>query len=97
MTEEFKRSWPFGKPSEAPDAYKGDRQTEEEAALRPLHACWSHLTPKGRIKQRVDKARFKENAGKALTMLTALKEKYPDGTLYDGWIAEAEKVVSKVK
>ena len=96
MTEEYKRTWPFGKPREGPGR-EPDRQDYEEKALRPLRFCSDRLTPTGRLMRRVDPVRFKEEANEAVKLIEALMEKYPEGTLYQGWLDEAKEMVAKVK
>jgi hypothetical protein len=47
--------------------------------------------------KRVNPASFKRQAEEAVKLITALMEKYPEGTLYQGWLDEAKGMVAKVK
>lgn len=90
--------WPFGKPSDEPGAYSGDRQTHEDDALRHKHAAENRLTPTGRLKRNADPETFKHNVRLAVEKIKALIEKYPDhADRYGYWLREAEALAAKAK
>jgi hypothetical protein len=47
--------------------------------------------------KRVNPASYKRQAEEAVKLITALMEKYPEGTLYQGWLDEANEMAGKVK